>query len=135
MNAQKISLSPTTVLIVSEQIKNKSNRNFKYAVTKNLEEKLDEEERTEEQKCEVLKKNWEDLNYYNDDTNTRNTNQLKKDDTENHGDTTVSEHDQTSRSNANLSPLLYEMNQRTSLLREELKIKVQIGKAHQNKTD
>ena len=48
MNAQKISLSPTTVLIVSEQIKNKSNRNFKYAVTKNLEEKLDEEERTEE---------------------------------------------------------------------------------------
>ena len=96
MNAQKISLSPTTVLIVSEQIKNKSNRNFKYAVTKNLEEKLDEKERTEEQKCEVLKKNWEDLNYYNDDTNTRNTNQLKKDDTENHGDTTVSEHDQTS---------------------------------------
>ena len=96
MNAQKISLSPTTVLIVSEQIKNKSNRNFKYAVTKNLEEKLDEEERTEEQKCEVLKKNWEDLNYYNDDTNTRNTNQLKKDDTENNGDTTVSEHDQTS---------------------------------------
>ena len=96
MNAQKISLSPTTVLIVSEQIKNKSNRNFKYAVTKNLEEKLDEEERTEEQKCEVLKKNWEDLNYYNDDTNTRNTNQLKKDDKENHGDTTVSEHDQTS---------------------------------------
>ena len=48
MNAQKISLSPTTVLIVREQIKNKSNRNFKYAVTKNLEEKLDEEERTEE---------------------------------------------------------------------------------------
>ena len=96
MNAQKISLSPTTVLIVSEQIKNKSNRNFKYAVTKNLEEKLDEEERTEEQKCEVLKKNWEDLNYYNDDTNTRNTKQLKKDDKENHGDTTVSEHDQTS---------------------------------------
>ena len=56
MNAQKISLSPTTVLIVREQIKNKSNRNFKYAVTKNLEEKLDEEERTEEQKCEVLGK-------------------------------------------------------------------------------
>ena len=67
MNAQKISLSPTTVLIDSEQIKNKSNRNFKYAVTKNLEEKLDDEERTEEQKCEVLKKIWENLNYYTDE--------------------------------------------------------------------
>ena len=67
MNAQKISLSPTTVLIDSEQIKNKSNRNFKYAVTKNLEEKLDDKERTEEQKCEVLKKIWENLNYYTDE--------------------------------------------------------------------
>ena len=67
MNAQKISLSPKTVLIDSEQIKNKSNRNFKYAVTKNLEEKLDDKERTEEQKCEVLKKIWENLNYYTDE--------------------------------------------------------------------
>ena len=30
----------------------------------------------------------------------------------------------------NLSPLLRELNQRTSLLRNELKIKGQIGKAH-----
>ena len=101
-------------------------------ITKTLEEKLDDEERTEEQKCEVFKQILEDLNYYNDETNTGNSNQPKEDSTQKHGDTaTVGGHNQTSRGNGNLSPLLPELNQRTSLLRKELKIKGQIGEAHQ----
>ena len=47
-------------------------------ITKTLEEKLDDEERTEEQKCEVFKQILEVLNYYNDETNTDNSNQLKQ---------------------------------------------------------
>ena len=44
----------------------------------------------------------EDLNYYNDVTNTGNGNQ-KEDSTHSHGDTTtVGEHDQTSRGNGNI---------------------------------
>ena len=74
----------------------------------------------------------EDLNYYNDKKNTGNSNQLIEDSTQNHSDTTtVGEPDQTSRGNGNLSPLLRELNQKTSLLRKELKIKGQIGEAHQ----
>ena len=45
--------------------------------------------------------------------------------------TTVGEQDQTSRGNGNLPPLLRELNQRTSLLRKESKIKGQIGEAQQ----
>ena len=74
----------------------------------------------------------EDLNYYNDETNTGNSNQPKMDSTKKHGDTTrVDGRDQTSRGNGNLSPLLHELNQRASLIRKELKIKGQIGEAHQ----
>ena len=95
-------------------------------ITKTLEKKLDDEERSEEQSCEVFKQILEDLNYYNDDTTTGNSNQ---DSTQKHGDTiTVGEHDQTSIGNGNLSSLLRELNQRTSLLRKELKIKCQIGR-------
>ena len=101
-------------------------------ITKASEEKLDDEERTEEQKCEVFKQILEDLNYYNDETNTGNSNQPKEDSTQKHGDTTtVGENNQTSRGNGNLSQLLRELNQRTSLLRKELKIKGQTGEAHQ----
>ena len=65
-------------------------------------------------------------------TTTGNSNQPKEDSTQKHGDNaTVSEHDQTSRGNGNLSPLLVELNQRTRLLRKELKIKGQIAEAHQ----
>ena len=73
----------------------------------------------------------EDLIYF-DDTTTGNSNQTKEDSTQKHGDTTtVGEHDQTSRGNGKFSPLTHEPNQRTSLLRKELKIKGQIGEAHQ----
>ena len=81
-------------------------------ITKTLEEKLDDEERVEEQKCEVFKQILEDLNYYNDDENAGNSNQPNEDSTQNHGDTiTVGKHDQTRRSNRNLPPLLREPNQ------------------------
>ena len=68
------------------------------------------EQRTEEQKCEVLKQILEDLNYYNDDTTTGNSKQPKRDSTQKHDDTTtVGEQaeitDQTSRGNGNFSPL------------------------------
>ena len=55
-------------------------------ITKTLEEKLDDEERTEAQKCEVFKQILEDLNYYNDETNTGNSNQPKEDSTQKHED-------------------------------------------------
>ena len=55
---------------------------------KTSEEKLDDEERTEEQKYEVFKQILEDLNYYNDETITGNSNQPKEDSTKKHGDTT-----------------------------------------------
>ena len=48
MNAKKLSLFVVTLLIDSEQIKNKSRRNLKHVITKTLEEKLDNEKRTEE---------------------------------------------------------------------------------------
>ena len=91
-------------------MKNKSRRDLKYVINKTLEEKLDDEERTEEQKCEVLKQILEDLNYYNDDTTTGNSKQPKRDSTQKHDDTTtVGEQaeitDQTSRGNGNFSPL------------------------------
>ena len=73
----------------------------------------------------------EDLIYF-DDTTTGNSNQTKEDSTQKHGDTTtVSEHDQTSRGNSKLSPLLRELNLRTSLLRKELKIMGLSGEVHQ----
>ena len=105
---------------------------MKYVITKTLEEKVDNEERTKEQECEVFKQILEDLIYYKDDTTTGNSNQTKEDSTQKYGDTTtVGEHDQTSRGNGNLSPLLRQLNQRTSLLRKEQKIKGLIGDAHQ----
>ena len=54
MNAQKLRLFVATLSINSEQSKNKSRGDLKYVITKTLEEKLDDEERTEEQKCKVL---------------------------------------------------------------------------------
>ena len=65
INADKLSLFAATLSITSEQIKNKSRRDLKYVITKTLEEKLDDEKRTEEQKCGVFKQILEDLNYYN----------------------------------------------------------------------
>ena len=71
----------------------------------------------------------EDLNYYNDDTATRTSNQPKEDSTQKHGDTTtVGEHDQTNWANGNLSPLLREPNQRISLPYKELKLRVKLVK-------
>ena len=84
MSAQKLSLFAATLAINSEQIKDKSRRDLKYVITKTLEEKLDDEERTEEQKCEVFKQILEDLNFYNDETNTGSSNQPKKDSTQKH---------------------------------------------------
>ena len=55
INADKLSLFAATLSITSEQIKNKSRRDLKYVITKTLEEKLDDEKRTEEQKCGVFK--------------------------------------------------------------------------------
>ena len=96
MNADKLSLFAATLSITSEQVKSKSRRDLKYVITKTLKEKLDDEERTEKQQYEVFKQLLEDLNYYNDDITTGNSNQPKEDSTQKHGDTTtVGEHDQT----------------------------------------
>ena len=65
INADKLSLFAATLSITSEQIKNKSRRDLKYVIIKTLEEKLNDEKRTEEQKCGVFKQILEDLNYYN----------------------------------------------------------------------
>ena len=89
MNADKLSLSAAKLSITSEQMKNKSRRDLKYVITKTLKEKLEDEERTQEPKCEVFKQILEDLNYYNDDTTTGNRNQPKEDSTQKHSDTTT----------------------------------------------
>ena len=96
MNADKLSLFAATLSITSEQVKSKSRRDLKHVITKTLKEKLDDEERTEKQQYEVFKQLLEDLNYYNDDITTGNSNQPKEDSTKKHGvTTTVGEHDQT----------------------------------------
>ena len=96
MNADKLSLFAATLSITSEQVKSKSRRDLKHVITKTLKEKLDDEERTEKQQYEVFKQLLEDLNYYNDDITTGNSNQPKEDSTQKHGvTTTVGEHDQT----------------------------------------
>ena len=86
MNADKLSLFAAKLSITSEEMKNKSRIDLKYVITKALEEKLEDEERT---KCEVFKQILEDLNYYNDDTTTGNSNQPKKDSTQKRSDTTT----------------------------------------------
>ena len=55
MNADKLSLFAAKLSITSEEMKNKSRIDLKYVITKALEEKLEDEERTEEPKCEVFK--------------------------------------------------------------------------------
>ena len=82
MNAQKLGLFAATLLIDNEQIKNKGRKELKYVITKTLEEKLEDEERTEEQKSEVFTQILEDFYYLEDhyhDTNTGNSNQPKTD--------------------------------------------------------
>ena len=93
-NVENLSIFAATLSITSGQIKNKRRRDLKNVITKTLEEKLDDEERTEEQKCEVFKQILENLNYYTDDTTTGNSNQPKEDSTQKHCDTTtVGEHE------------------------------------------
>ena len=89
MNADKLSLFAAKLSVTSEEMKNKSRIDLKYVITKALEEKLEDEERTEEPKCEAFKQILEDLNYYNDDTTTGNSNQPKKDSTQKRSDTTT----------------------------------------------
>ena len=89
MNADKLSLFAAKLSITSEEMKNKSRIDLKHVITKALEEKLENEDRTEEPKCEVFKQILEDLNYYNDDTTTGNSNQPKKDSTQKRSDTTT----------------------------------------------
>ena len=89
MNADKLSLFTAKLSVTSEEMKNKSRIDLKYVITKALEEKLEDEERTEEPKCEVFKQILEDLNYYNNDTTTGNSNQPKKDSTQKRSDTTT----------------------------------------------
>ena len=57
-NAHKLWLFAATLSTTSEQIKNRSRRDLKYVINKTLEEKLDDEERTEELKKEVSNKFW-----------------------------------------------------------------------------
>ena len=93
-----------------------------------MEGKLDEEWRTDEEKCDIFKDMIEDLEFYNGDHET-----VQADQKEDKKKKTI-----VANSNAgndgqgnNFSHILRKLKLRTSLLREELKIKGQIGEADQ----
>ena len=85
-----------------------------------LDGKLDEEGKTDEKKCDIFKHMIEDLKFYNGD------HEAAQDDQKEHG----KKNDIGADSNAdcdgqsnNFSTILRELNLRTSLLRDALKIK------------
>ena len=73
---EKPKLFAATLGIDGEQIKtSKSRRDLKYIIVKVLEEKLDEEEKTDEEKCNIFKHMIEDLKFYNGDHETTQADQ------------------------------------------------------------
>ena len=117
------------VTFSTEQIKtSKGRRDLKYIIIKVLEGKLDEERKTDEEKCDKFKHLIEDLKFYNGDHETAQGDQ--KEDGKKNAIGADNNADNDGQGN-NFSPILRELNLRTSLLRKELKIKGQIGEANQ----
>ena len=128
-DAEKIKLFAATLGIDGEQIKAlKGRRDLKYIIIKVLEGKLDEEQKTDEEKCYIFKHMIEDLKFYNGDHETTQADQ--KEDGKKNAIGADNNTDNDGQGN-NFSPILRELNLRTSLLRKELKIKGQIGEANQ----
>ena len=101
---------------------------MKYIIIKVLEGKLDEEEKTNEEKCGIFKHMIENLKFYKGDHETAQADQK-----ENGKKTTIGA-DSNADSDGQgkkFSPILRDLNLRTSLLRKELKIKGQIGEVNQ----
>ena len=93
-----------------------------------MEGKLDEEWRTDEEKCDIFKDMIEDLDFYNGDHETAQAGQ-KEDGKKNA--IGVENNADNDGQGKNFSSILRVLNLRTILLREELKIKDQIGAANQ----
>ena len=67
-DVEKLKLFAAPLGIDGDQIKaSKGRRDRKYIIIKVLEEKLDEEGKTDEEKCDILKHMIEDLKFYNGD--------------------------------------------------------------------
>ena len=67
-DVQKLKLFAATLAIDGEQITTSTGkRGLKYIIIKVLEEKLDEEGKTDAEKCDILKHMIEDLKFYNRD--------------------------------------------------------------------
>ena len=115
--------------IDGEPIKtSKGRRDLKYIIIKVLEGKLDEEGKTDEEKCDIFKHIIEDLKFYNGNHETTQADQ--KENGKKNATGADSNADNDGQGN-NFSPILRELNLRTSLLSKELKIKGQIGEANQ----
>ena len=67
-DAEKLKLFAAPLGIDGDQIKaSKGRKDRKYIIIKVLEEKLDEEGKTDEEKCDIFKHMIEDLKFYNGD--------------------------------------------------------------------
>ena len=93
-----------------------------------MEGKLDEEWRRDEEKCDIFKDMIEDLEFYNGDHETAQAGQ--KEDRKKNAIGAENNADNDGQGKK-FSSILRVLNLRTSLLREELKIKDQIGAANQ----
>ena len=118
-NIEKLKLFAATLGIDGEQIKtSKGRRDLKYIIIKVLEGKLDQEGKTDEEKCDIFKRIIEDLKFCNGDHETTRADQKENGKKKAIGaDSNV---DNDGQGN-NFSPILRELNLRTSLLRKELK--------------
>ena len=124
-DVEKLKLFAATLGIDGELIKtSKGRRDLKYIIIKVLEGKLDEEGKTDEEKCDLFKHMIEDLKFYDGYHETIQADQKENEKrTVSGADSNTDNHGQGN----NFSPILRELNLRTSLLRKELKIKGQIG--------
>ena len=128
-DVEKLKLLAAIFRIDGEQIKTSKGRSdLKYIIVKVLEGKLDEEEKTDEEKCGIFKHMIEDLKFYNGDHETAQADQ--KEDGKKTATGADSNTDNDGQGN-NFSPTLRDLNLGTSLLGKELKIKGQIGEANQ----
>ena len=126
---EKLKLFAATLGIDGEQIKaSKGRRNLKYIIIKVLDGNLDEEGKTDEDKCDAFKHMAEDLRFYNGDYEAAQADQ--KEDEKKNAIGADNNTDNDGQGN-NFPLILRELNLRTSLLRKEFKIKGQIGEANQ----
>ena len=125
-DVEKLKLFAATLGIDGEQFKSSKGRtDLKYIIITVLEGKLDEEGKTDEEKCDIFKHMIEDLKLNHETAQVD-----QKEDGKKNAICADSNADNDVQGN-NFSPILRELNLRTSLLRKELKSKGQIGEANQ----